>query len=939
MKKVNKAFAKRMVRQICVSIAAGTAVLATLPLVAAEQQAEDSATRSAAQPAEDSGDTVARTALAGDGIEEMVVSGRQRSSAADVVTERLTMDVAVDLLGLEQIGRVGDGTVAAALRRVPGVTLVNDQFIYVRGLGERYVSSRLNGAVVPSPDLTRDVLPLDIFPTSIIESLSVQKVYSPDAPAAFGGGSIDIRTRSIPDQPVFEVSIGSGTNGDSRDKGLQYSGGDDDALGEDDGTRALPGEIADAIQRFQGDISPENIFRGLQRDGRMHTFAEAEAINRDLAASLNRDYDLNRTSLRPDVSGELSLGNSWYLGEGEDWQVGALAVVGYDRDWRNRERITRTVTNPVEEFSTTQRTIEHVTLTGAANFGVKFGDEQELATTSMLLRDSEDEASLTTASTFNFRRADGRQLRDYGLRFEDREVRLHQVRGRHVLGTETMSLLGVPEDWVPTILQGTTYSWYLSKAKAETDIPNEAVISAEDLIDPVTGELLRSAIRSSGSAADVRFSALADDVESYGWELGQTFAFGDFTTALSGGWDYSRKGRSFAQTRLGLGTTALVGGSTVLAGTPGSVFSDDNVLDVDNGFELTLGGLGTESYLAAQTLDAVFVKFDVTHTSNWRIAGGVRWEQFQQLSVPIDPLEFDPSIGQVATALPLDSLVFDEEALYPALAATYNLPGFWAEEFQLRLGWSRTAGRPDLREVSESTYVDPLTEARVRGNAGLEAAQIDSYDMRAEWFFAEGDNLTVSLFYKDIEKPIETVQRAGSDQNLALGFINAESGYVYGLELEWLKRLDFLDGLVWSGDYASNFFVAGNLTLSDSEIEIGAEALDLTSERRRMTQHSEYVANVQLGFDSPDGAHSASMVWNVFGERVYFAGRNGGPDAFEQPFHSLDVVYSWYPMEELKLQLKVKNLLDEDLEVERGGVVTLEQTLGRSVSASLSWKM
>jgi hypothetical protein len=80
-------------------------------------------------------------------------------------------------------------------------------------------------------------------------------------------------------------------------------------------------------------------------------------------------------------------------------------------------------------------------------------------------------------------------------------------------------------------------------------------------------------------------------------------------------------------------------------------------------------------------------------------------------------------------------------------------------------------------------------------------------------------------------------------------------------------------------------------------------------------------------------------VWNVFGERVYFAGRNGGPDAFEQPFHSLDVVYSWYPMEELKLQLKARNLLGEELEVERDGVVTLEQTLGRTVSASLSWKM
>ena len=884
----------------------------------------------------DSGSPAASTEIA---MEEIVVSGRQRDSAAGVIGERLNDDVAIDLISAEQIGRIGDATVAAALRRVPGVTLVNDQFIYVRGLGERYVSSRLNGAVVPSPDLTRDVLPLDIFPAAILDSVSVQKVYSPDAPAAFGGGSIDIRTRAIPDEFEFKVSLGSGTNQDARDRGLTYRGGDDDNLGEDDGSRKLPDALRGAIKRFRGNISPEGILLGLARDGGVHTFVEAEATNRQLASSLNRDYEFKKTSLNLDRKGEISSGGKLFFGEDEGWSIGGLAVLGYNDEWRNRERITRAVLNPDEEFARTQRTIQHVTLTGAANFGLRFGDEQELSTNSMLLRDTEDEAALTTASTFNFRRIDGRGLRDYAIRFEDRELRLSQIRGRHQLGPDTLDLLGMPSGWVPQWLQGTTYSWYFSKAKAETEIPNEVLVSAEDRLDPVTGALLRTSIRSSGSAADIRFSALSDDVESYGWNLSQTFDFGDFNTTLSGGWDYSRKARDFTQVRFGLGTTSLTGGAGALAGTPEQVFADANLLNASNGFELTLGGLGTESYLAGQTVDAVFGKFDITHTSNWRVSGGVRWEQFVQLSVPIDPLQFDPRIGQIATRVPLDSLVFSEDELYPSLAATYSLPGFWAEDFQLRFSWSRTAGRPDLREISESTYIDPLTEARVRGNAGLETARINNYDARAEWFFDNRDNFTVSLFYKDIEAPIETVQRAGSDQNLALGFINAETGYVYGLELEWLKSFDFLDGWLWRGNYGSSVFLSGNLTLSDSEIEIGQQALDLTNDRRRLTQHSRYVANLQLGFDSPDGAHSASLVYNVFGERLYFAGRNGGPDAFEQPFHSLDLVYGWYPTEQLKLQLKIKNLLDSNVEVERGGVVTLEQSIGRSGSLQLSWQM
>ena len=143
------------------------------------------------------------------------------------------------------------------MRRVPGLTLVNDQFIYVRGLGERYSSVLLNGAQVPSPDLTRNVIPLDIFPTEIIQALSVQKGYSPEMPAAFGGGNVNIITRGIPNGPVFNVEIGSGMNSDSNDDGFTYPGGSDDSSGTDDGTRAFPDALARGLQQYRGNISAD----------------------------------------------------------------------------------------------------------------------------------------------------------------------------------------------------------------------------------------------------------------------------------------------------------------------------------------------------------------------------------------------------------------------------------------------------------------------------------------------------------------------------------------------------------------------------------------------------------------------------------------------------------------------------------------------------------
>ena len=127
------------------------------------------------------------------------------------------------------------------------MTLVNGQFIYVRGLGERYSSTLLNGASVPSPDLTRSVLPLDIFPASILESIAVEKGFTANKPAAFGGGNIDIRTKGAPDDFVFSFELGTNFNTDSTDN-LSYAGGSDDIFGSDDGTRALSADIRTALQ-------------------------------------------------------------------------------------------------------------------------------------------------------------------------------------------------------------------------------------------------------------------------------------------------------------------------------------------------------------------------------------------------------------------------------------------------------------------------------------------------------------------------------------------------------------------------------------------------------------------------------------------------------------------------------------------------------------------
>ena len=360
-------------------------------------------------------------------MEDVLVVGRQRSSADEVLQERIDAEVVSDLVSIEQISRVGDSTVSAALRRLPGVTLVGDQFIYIRGLGERYSSTTVNGAYVPSPDLTRNVIPMDLFPAEIVESISIQKGYSADQPAAFGGGNVDIRTRSIPDDFEFNFSVGLGTNSESDKDGLSYPGGSDDNLGTDDGTRALPAEINDAIQAYRGDISQTSIYNTLLLDGEFHSFEEAQQINRQLATTLNRNVDFTSKSLDPDLSLEGSIGNSWYLGDGEQWKIGVLGLGDYQNTWRNRERTIRSVTAPEEDVDEQFRTTNQVVVTGSLGVGIDFAEEHRVEATGIYLRNTEDEASLTLGHNFNFQRANGDRLRNYRYRYEERELELVSV--------------------------------------------------------------------------------------------------------------------------------------------------------------------------------------------------------------------------------------------------------------------------------------------------------------------------------------------------------------------------------------------------------------------------------------------------------------------------------------------------------------------------------
>jgi TonB-dependent receptor len=526
----------------------------------------------------------------------------------------------------------------------------------------------------------------------------------------------------------------------------------------------------------------------------------------------------------------------------------------------------------------------------------------------------------------------------------------NQIRGTHVLGEDTRNRFKFLDGLLSRIPTETSLSWFFSDSRATTDIPNQVQIASQTVTDPLTAAVLDEQVALSNTAGDFRFTDLDDKVQNHGWSFNLPVYGQTNVIELGGGYMHTRKSRTYKQSQFSLGATA-VSDNSVLQGPLDSVFSDTNIVNTSNNFLFARQGTNGESYIAAIMTDAVFGTVDWTYDDTWRVAVGARWEDYRQAAVQWNPYGFSEDDPQVTTDPDvLEEGTFKEDKVYPAASVTY-MGDLWADTFQLRFGWSQTAIRPDLREITGASYIDPITDDLTRGNPGVRPAEISNYDVRAEWFFESGDNFTVTYFYKDITSPIEFFDSPASDTTIAREILNATDANVNGVEIETLKELGFLGG------FFDTLFVQGNVTFQDSELRCvpagGLSPLGLepppageacaadapTNPVRKLSGASNYVANVMLGFDSPDAKHTASLIYNVFGERLYTSGRNGVPDAFEKPFHSLDFTYFWYPTDTVTIKFKAQNLLNEATTIERDGVVVFEEEPGQSFGISLSWAL
>ncbi len=780
---------------------------------------------------------------------EIVVVGR---NIPNVV--RATPEV-VSVLSAEDIARTGEGDIAGALQRVTGLSVVGSGFVFVRGLGDRYSLALLNGSPLPSPEPLRRVVPLDIFPTSVIASSLVQKSYSVNYPGEFGGGVINLTTISSPREPFLTVGASIGLDGETTGKlGYTYFGSDLDFLGFDDGSRDFPRGLRDAVVGG--------------------TFGSTSAAERrDFAASLrNAETTLLQRNLDipANFSADISGGTTFEFGTG---RLGLVAAAGYSSTWRTRDAIQQTSLDP-ELAGTPQTSFRRVTtdnrviVNGLLGLGAEFG-EHEIRWTNLYIRDTLKQGRL--ASGFSRNVAD----QDPNLPPSLIEQNTYWFE-RQLIDTQLVAEFKF--DDLSVDLRG-TYANTQRESPYERDIgyaylgDNDPRTKSSSDVDDYINNLA-----SGGQFATVAFSDLNEDVYAGAVDLAYRIRTA-LPVTLSAGYAYTDNQRSSSRYQFQYfrpeGPLPVGPAQT----RPDFLLSDFNVYNYNIQLRDVSGQEGAAAYDADLRIHAGYAQAEVEHGDlGLRAQFGVRYEDARQTVTPV-------GAGLVGTSL-------NNDYWLPAATITWN----FAENMQLRVHGSKTIARPQFRELAPQIFQDFESDREFTGNPFLTDSELLNAEARYEWYFARGQRFSLSGFYKKIDNPIEAAAFFAGGGQLRTGFANAPEATLYGAEVEvqafypLAGLADFLatKRLLFIGNYT---YTQSELKVDDTEIigpnlqPIGANLL--FRDGAPLNGQSDHLANLQIGIEDTDRLSQATFLFTYASKRVTNRGPIQGelrqPDIVEKP--------------------------------------------------------
>lgn len=815
------------------------------------------------------------TANAGVEVIEVVAQAAQSSETTQLLFRKKAAVVS-DTLSAEMIKKSPGSAAADLVKRAPAVTVKDNKFLFVRGLGERYSYATLNGSKLPSTDPERRAVPLDLFPADFLESLAIVKSYTPDLPGDFSGGLADLQLRTFPPALTYSVGIKGGGNTQTTFRPFRtYHGSRYDTFGFGKAFRDVPNGVPNPIDNSSGLRFPAGRrFRNI--------------------------WDVDRTTAPTDYEVKASVGNT--LGP-LGFQLGGI----FENKWRRFDQATNQFRNfgdvdnpeigPFALFHSEQNVFES-RLGGLLTAAYKFGWDNLITLRGLYNKGSTDQVRLSSGETDNLGIDSGIIQEQTEFQYTEETLIYGQFAGEH-----QFPLLRV--DWRTAISQT---KWDQPDSRYQTR--NGPVGGPLLFVDDSLGGQ-----RIFNSMEEVLSDSALDVTLPFKTRLPFTDVWSGLDAKAKAGWGYLWRDRDFTQRRyryvvspsafdLALPTEDLLQPANIQAGG----------VDFE---ELTRP---RDQFQADQQTIAGYAMVDLPIWRDMlRAVGGVRYED--------DDIHLD--IFDELTA-EFDTIKKHNQNWLPGVNVIFSpLP-----DMNLRFGYSETVSRPDFRELSPAEFPAQRGQTAQIGNPNLVQADITSFDARWEWFFSTSEIVSASFFYKDLKKPIEqiTIQRAS---DLANSFANAEDGNIYGIELEARKDLGFL----WYPLRRVSLMTNVTWANSEVHAPRGSTLEVQTNETRKLQGQPDYIVNASIEYSHPDWG-TARLLYLTADDQIASIGTFGLPDIIETRRDQLDAVLIaplerfGIP---LSAKLTLSNLLNDPVEFTQGGSTTNRFTTGVSVSFGLTY--
>lgn len=818
--------------------------------------------------------TFVRVALEKEVIEvgAVTVKGQvSKESNENIIKMQRNSATVVDGISQESIKKSTDSKASDVLKRVSGASVQDNKFVVVRGLSDRYNFALINGASLPSSESDRKAFSFDIFPSNMLDNLVIIKTATPDLPGEFAGGVIDINTTEPKAKNFQNIQIGGGFNTLTTFKDFRSADGTGlDVLGLGARDRMLP-----------TDIPQTETFSEMTKDDKAR-----------LAEKMNFDWSAKNGKALPNGSLQYTLGRKIKIKENEE--IGFVFAYSYQNN-NSANLITRRefeeqATGVIQKMELKDSVFSKNILNSAMlNLNFKINNKNKITFKNMYSVNSEDKV--------NIRR---------GVREMDNDPRQWE-RSTNIWYTQnnlyTSQLIGNHE------LKKGKLNWNTGFSTVQRDIPNlrRVVYRKYSMEENDTLERYVAVIQNNGTiptAAGNMFWAMSNErIFSAKYDYALPVNFGKLKNEFKIGGMHQYRDREFVSRNFGFSQYKPTGSSfnsQLMLLPEDEIFAPENLGLLENGqggFKLEEASSVDDSYQAEAFLHAGFLMVDskIGEKEKLRVVGGVRLESYNQR---FHYVEFGSNVDKN-----IDTTVND---ILPSVNLIYAV----TPKINVRASYYKTVSRPEFRELAPFAFYNFVQDNILSGNPNLQRALIDNYDVRFELFPGAGQVFSISGFYKSFQNPIELINRTGTSGAPELYYSNVPKVTNFGTELEYRVKLGFINKAKDSTFLDGTTFYT-NLSLIKSRVDL--ESFAGAGGERPLQGQSPYIVNAGLMYNSFKGDWSASVSYNVVGQRIYIVGNIQEPSVWENGRQVIDFQISKIIKEKLEIKLNVKDVLAQEL--------------------------